>query len=72
MVILHNKVKLLAPLVLIPLLFAAFGCAQDSIFYNISNEVAPTDPLIVGGPTKIVEANEKLYVANGNIYEYAL
>jgi hypothetical protein len=53
-------------------LFAASGCAQDSIFYNISNEVAPTDPLIVGGPTKIIRTEEKLYVANGNIYEYDL
>jgi hypothetical protein len=67
---LYNKGTFLYPLVFIPLLIAVFGCAQDSIFYGISNEVAPTDPLIVGGPTKIVRANEKLYVANGTIYEY--
>jgi hypothetical protein len=64
------KAKLLTLLVLIPLLFMAPGCAQDSIFYNISTEVAPTDPLIVGGPTKIIRADGKLYVANGNLYEY--
>jgi hypothetical protein len=69
---LYNKVKLLAPLVLILPLFVVPGCAQDSIFYNISTEVAPTDPLILGGPTKIVRADGKLYVANGDIYEYDL
>ncbi|MDR1178363.1 MAG: hypothetical protein LBK64_06010, partial [Spirochaetaceae bacterium] len=61
---------------LIPLFFfAAAGllasCSQDSIFYEISNEVAPKDPLIPGGPSQIVEhGTNKLYVARKYVYTY--
>jgi hypothetical protein len=50
---------------------------QDAIFEFISNEQPPTDPRIEGSPSKIVsisnpawDTNEKLYVANGSIWEY--
>jgi hypothetical protein len=46
------------------------GCAQDSIFYNISYEVIPKDPTIPGSPTKIVQIEDKLFVASGRIYGY--
>jgi hypothetical protein len=52
------------------LVMGLVGCAQDSIFDDISHEVPPRDPLIKGGPSKIVEANNKLYVTNGSIFEY--
>ncbi|MFP3041771.1 hypothetical protein LQZ19_08100 [Treponema primitia] len=69
---LYDKIKLFMPAVLLPLLFIAAGCAQDSILDDISHEVAPTKPLIKGGPSKMIKAAEKLYVANGNIFEYDL
>ncbi|WP_010255541.1 hypothetical protein [Treponema primitia] len=69
---LYDKIKLFAPAVLLPLLIIAAGCAQDSIFDDISHEVPPTKPFIVGGPSKIIEAGGKLYVTNGRIFEYDL
>jgi hypothetical protein len=47
------------------------GCAQDSIFYNISNEIVPKDPAIAGSPTKIIKADGEIFVASGSIYRYA-
>lgn len=46
------------------LIFSLGACNQDPIFYDISNEVKPREALIPGTPTKIVEANGKLYVSN--------
>jgi hypothetical protein len=61
------------------LLLLAAGCNQDPIFDYISGETAPTTAKIRGSPTKIVslktgageEAVEKLYLANGRLWEYA-
>jgi hypothetical protein len=60
---------------LIPLFFLFIvgllaSCAQDSIFYEVANEVAPKDPLISGGPSQIVEHGTKLYVARKHVYTY--
>jgi hypothetical protein len=69
-----DKLKLLPPLAAFFLLLMAAGCNQDSIFYYISGEAAPTTALIKGSPSKIVSATiggtEKLYIANGRVWEY--
>jgi hypothetical protein len=65
-----NRIKLW----IIPLAFLCLGiggCAQDSIFYNISNEIIPKDPIIPGSPTKILQIDKELYVASGGIFKYA-
>jgi len=65
-----NRIKLW----IIPLAFLCLGiggCAQDSIFYNISNEIIPKDPTIPGSPTKIFQIGKELYVASGRIFKYA-
>ncbi|MDR0689348.1 MAG: hypothetical protein LBG08_03645 [Spirochaetaceae bacterium] len=56
----------------IPLGLCFFSCDQDSIFYDISQEVKPKDPYIPGSPTKIVESSGNiLYVSNGkSLYRY--
>ncbi|MDR2501138.1 MAG: hypothetical protein LBD37_08705 [Treponema sp.] len=46
------------------------SCSQDPIFYTIENETQLKDPVISGGPTKIVALNNALYVASGGIYQY--
>jgi hypothetical protein len=58
---------------LLPLTGALFfsSCNQDDIFYQIEYETALRDPLIKGGPSKIVEFNEALYVASGGIWTYS-
>jgi len=38
-----------------------FSCSQDSIFYDISNEPEPKDPLIGGSPTNIVALKNRIY-----------
>jgi hypothetical protein len=53
-----------APVLFLLLIFFLGSCNQDPIFYDISNEVKPKQALISGTPTKIVEANGKLYVSN--------
>lgn len=40
------------------------ACDQSAIFYAISNEVEPKDPLIKGSPSKMVTFNGKSYVSN--------
>jgi hypothetical protein len=77
----YNKLKLLPALAVSALLLVTGSCNQDSIFNYISSETAPTQAKIKGAPSRIVGAdivvngavnpNEKLYVANGNIWEYA-
>ncbi|MDR2102157.1 MAG: hypothetical protein LBP43_06270 [Treponema sp.] len=47
-----------------------FACGQNPIFFEISNEVEPKDPRIVGGPTKPVVFKDRLYVASGAIHRY--
>jgi hypothetical protein len=47
------------------------SCNQAPIFYYISNEYEPKEPLISGGPTRIVEFQGKAYVSNGTIYRYS-
>jgi hypothetical protein len=58
----------------LPLLFIGMlsfsSCNQDDIFYQIEYETALRDPLIKGGPSKIVEFKESLYVASGRIWTY--
>jgi hypothetical protein len=57
---------------LLVLLFTGglISCNQDPIFDEISNEVEPKDPLIMGGPTNLVEFNGFVYVASGYLYRY--
>jgi hypothetical protein len=47
-----------------------FSCNQDDIFYRVENETELKDPLIQGGPTKIVEFKNALYVASAKIWKY--
>jgi len=54
--------------------FFLFSCNQDSIFYDISNEPEPKDPLVNGSPTNIVAVKNRLYVGtrfSNKIYCYA-
>jgi hypothetical protein len=53
--------------------FLFFSCNQDSIFYDISKEIEPKDPLIPGGPTNIVVSNNVIYAASigsSRVYSY--
>jgi len=65
-----NKLKI-SFIVLILLLFS---CKQDSIFFDISNEPEPKDPLINGSPTSIITLKNKVYAGtkmSNKIYCYA-
>jgi hypothetical protein len=65
-----NKLKIFLAILLLFL----FSCSQDSIFYDISNEPEPKDPLIDGSPTNIVAVKNKIYAGTrfGNkIFCYA-
>jgi len=56
------------------LILFLFSCSQDSIFFDISNEPEPKDPLIDGSPTNIVALKNRIYVGtrmNNKIYCYA-
>lgn len=44
------------------------SCDQSPIFYNISNEVAQPDALVVGSPTPVVAYDSKAWVANGLLF----
>jgi hypothetical protein len=59
---------------LLPLLFLGglilVSCNQAPIFYYISNEYEPKEPMVSGGPTKIVEFQGEAYVSNGTIFRY--
>jgi len=65
-----NRLKISLTLLILLL----FSCNQDSIFYDISNEPEPRDPLIYGSPTNIVLLNNRLYAGtrmSNKIYCYA-
>jgi len=50
------------------------SCGQDSIFYDISNEPEPKDPLIAGSPTNIIVLKNRIYTGtrmSNKIYYYA-
>ncbi|NLJ10097.1 MAG: hypothetical protein GX438_07140 [Treponema sp.] len=49
-----------------------FSCNQSPLFYNISKETPPKDPVVAGTPSKLVyfTISGKLYVANGRVWEY--
>ena len=49
-------------------LFFPFSCAQDPIFYNISNETKPDVSMILGEPSSFAEVDGKLYTANGYLW----
>jgi hypothetical protein len=57
---------------LLPFIGALFfsSCNQDDIFYQIEYETELKEPLIKGGPSKIVEFASALYVASGGIWTY--
>lgn len=46
------------------------SCKFNPIFYEISKETAPKEAIIEGTPSRIVELSNKLYVANGRLWEY--
>ncbi|WP_304244491.1 hypothetical protein [Gracilinema caldarium] len=62
--ILMNTALLLAVLLV-------FSCNQSPLFYNISKETPPKNPIIAGQPSKIVEFSGQLYAANGTVWVYA-
>ena len=41
-----------------------FSCSQDSIFYDISFEPSPKTPVIPGGPSNIIVANNYVYAGS--------
>jgi hypothetical protein len=48
------------------------SCAQDAVFYTIQyDKLLKKDAVIPGGPTKIVEIGNALYVGSNVIYRYA-
>lgn len=53
---------------------AALSCDQSPLFYSISKETPPKDPIVSGAPSRIVESNvsgsAQLYVANGKVWVY--
>ena len=63
-------------ILLVPVLLLSFfllSCDQDSIFYDISNEPEPRDPLIPGSPTNMALVRNRLYVGTrmgGKIFYY--
>ena len=46
------------------------ACTMDPLFWDISNEYPPIEPLIEGAPSPIVDDGTKLYVSNGMVWEY--
>jgi len=65
-----NKLKIFLAILVLFL----FSCNQDSIFYDISNEPEPKDPLIDGSPTNIVAVKNRVYAGtrfNNKIFCYA-
>jgi len=46
---------------LIALIVFLFSCSQDSIFYDISNEPEPRDPLINGSPVNIIAVKNMVF-----------
>jgi hypothetical protein len=69
----HTAIKRFYPLLgILAGLFLA-SCNQDSIFYDISIEPDPKDPLIKGMPANLVRLNNKIYTASLSssvIWEY--
>ena len=58
---------------LITILFAAFyltSCDQSPIFYDISNETEPKDPIIEGSPSRMVMFDSKMWISNGTLYSF--
>ena len=72
-----SKSKFLFRLAVIPVILLGLftlSCAQDSIFFYISNEPEPNQPLIRGTPTNMVLANNEVFVGNrmGNtVFRYS-
>jgi len=66
--------RILMNLALAASILLLFSCNQSPLFYNISKETPPKDPVVAGTPSKLVESSvsgaQKLYVANGRIWEY--
>ena len=65
-----NSLRLIAFLIGI----TALSCAQDSIFYDISNEPEPRRPLITGSPTNMVVVRNQVFVGvrmSNRIYRFA-
>jgi hypothetical protein len=59
---------------LMVLILILFSCGQDSIFYDISNEPEPKDPLINGSTTNFVVVKNRLFVGtrmSNKFYYYA-
>jgi hypothetical protein len=46
------------------------SCDQSSIFYDISNETEPKDPIIPGTPSRMVMFVSKMWVSNGTLYSF--
>lgn len=49
------------------------SCDQSSIFYDISNETKPKDPIIPGSPSNMVmfpAGSSKMWISNGRLYMF--
>jgi hypothetical protein len=52
------------------------GCDQEPLFWDISQEYPPIEPIIEGAPSRIVacdltaDTGSELYVSNGDVWEY--
>jgi hypothetical protein len=57
--------------ILLVLSFFLYACDQDPMFWMISNEVEPRDPIIAGSPSKMVRFEGDIYVANGRLWKYS-
>jgi hypothetical protein len=76
-----NASRLFKTVVVQMSLLVLVSCAQDPIFFRISQEVAPTEPRIEGAPTAMVQFERQvtglsspvplLYVASGRLHWYA-
>lgn len=54
--------------IILTLCLLAFVSCSDPIFYNISQEVALSDPTVTGMIVNVAQFDGKLFCANGNIF----
>ncbi|MCL2070574.1 MAG: hypothetical protein FWH19_06285 [Treponema sp.] len=69
-----KRCKLALLLISVLFILPVLSCAQDSIFFDISNEPEPKDPLIPGTVTNMAVVRDRLYVAarmGNRIYCYS-
>lgn len=66
-----HRARLAVPVFAVLLAALSFAsCDQSAIFYDISNETKPKDPIIPGSPSRMVMFNSKMWVSNGTLYSF--